>query len=136
MNRYLRPQEPPPDAILFDLHHIPTAVDGAMMQKPLDTAEKVARFVALIPFLADWETFVGDTDLWCTSQEFVDLGYGDWEEHAVLLANYFMWLSEDKWETALVLGEVRSYVATFCYGQSDVYVCVWFRVYRKVTPCM
>lgn len=28
-------------------------------------------------------------DLWCTSQEFLDLGAGDVEEHAILLCNYF-----------------------------------------------
>ena len=50
-------------------------------------------------------------DLWCTSQEFLDLGYGDWEEHAVLLANYFMWLANDRWETMLVLKYLRVQVA-------------------------
>lgn len=125
MNRYLRPQQPPPDEIVYDLHRSPTQQEQIMMQQPMETPEKVARFVSLIPFLPDWETFVGDTgtalycergcaamltcacrtDLWCTSQEFLDLGYGDWEEHAVLLANYFMYLSQDRWETMLLLGQ-------------------------------
>lgn len=105
MNRYLRPQQPPPNNVLFDLYAEPSQQQRAYLSEPMDTVEKVARFVSLIPFLADWETFVGDTDLWCTSQEFLDLGYGDWEEHAVLLANYFAWLSNDTWETMLLLGQ-------------------------------
>lgn len=28
-------------------------------------------------------------DVWCTDREFLTIGSGDWEEHAVLLANYF-----------------------------------------------
>lgn len=28
-------------------------------------------------------------DLYCDSQEFIDLGAGDYEEHAILLCNYF-----------------------------------------------
>ena len=62
MNRYLRPQAPPPDEIIYDAQgRAPTAADLAVMREPLETVEKVARFVSLIPFLADWETFVGDT---------------------------------------------------------------------------
>lgn len=28
-------------------------------------------------------------DLYCDSQEFIDLGAGDYEEHAILLCNFF-----------------------------------------------
>jgi coiled-coil and C2 domain-containing protein 2A len=31
-------------------------------------------------------------DIWCTSQEFLDLGGGDYEEHAILLCNYFNYI--------------------------------------------
>jgi coiled-coil and C2 domain-containing protein 2A len=33
-------------------------------------------------------------DLWCDSQEFLDLGAGDCEEHAILLCNYFNYIDE------------------------------------------
>jgi coiled-coil and C2 domain-containing protein 2A len=31
-------------------------------------------------------------DVWCTSAEFIDIGAGDWEEHATLLCNFFLHL--------------------------------------------
>jgi coiled-coil and C2 domain-containing protein 2A len=31
-------------------------------------------------------------DLFCNSQEFLDLGAGDFEEHAILLCNYFNYI--------------------------------------------
>jgi len=71
--RYLRPQNPPPG---------------------MDTVIKCAHFVSLVPFLEDWQAFVGDTDMWCTSQQFLDILAGDWEEHAILLMNYFQHLSD------------------------------------------
>jgi hypothetical protein len=51
----------------------------------------LVRYVSLLPFLNDWLAFDGDKDVWSTSQEFLNMGAGDHEEHAVLLANYFMW---------------------------------------------
>jgi coiled-coil and C2 domain-containing protein 2A len=47
-------------------------------------------------------------DLWCTSQEFLDLGAGDVEEHGVLLCNYFNFIDQhqgrDHIESYLMLG--------------------------------
>jgi coiled-coil and C2 domain-containing protein 2A len=53
--------------------------------------EKAAQFVAMLPFLRDSDMFdnVNASDLWLNSQEFLDVGASDWEEHAILLANYF-----------------------------------------------
>jgi coiled-coil and C2 domain-containing protein 2A len=51
--------------------------------------ERAARFVSLIPFVDDTQLFKDMPDLTCTSQEFLDLGAGDSEEHAMLLCNYF-----------------------------------------------
>lgn len=34
-------------------------------------------------------------DLYSTSQEFFDLGGGDYEEHAILLANYFSYIDQE-----------------------------------------
>lgn len=70
ITRYLRAQMPPNN---------------------LNSVAKLVRFVSLIPFLDDWQAFAGDTDLWSTTQQFLDIKAGDWEEHAVLLRNYFEW---------------------------------------------
>ena len=70
--RYLTPQQPPPG---------------------VDTSYRAARFVSLIPFLDDWQSFgCANLDVWCTSQEFLDIGAGDWEEHGILLHNFVWWL--------------------------------------------
>ena len=70
--RYLHPQRPPVG---------------------VDTYLKAARFVSLIPFLDDWQSFgCANLDVWCTSQEFLDIGAGDWEEHGILLHNLLWWL--------------------------------------------
>lgn len=70
--RYLHPQKPP---------------------LGVNTFTKVARFVSLIPFLDDWQSFgCSNLDVWCTSQEFLDIGAGDWEEHGILLHNFMWWL--------------------------------------------
>jgi coiled-coil and C2 domain-containing protein 2A len=57
--------------------------------------EKVARFVSLIPYLDDSTLFKDMPDLACTSQQFLDLGMGDSEEHAILLCNYFNYIDRD-----------------------------------------
>ena len=70
----------------------------------------------MIPFLEDWQAFVaGDGagglngDVWCTSSEFLDMRGGDWEEHAILLHNYLLWIDEhhnqaSRYRNYLVLG--------------------------------
>jgi len=71
--------------------------------------EKVARYVSLIPFMEDNRMFEDMPDMWCTSQEFLDLGAGDYEEHAVLLCNYFKYIDLKKnrtnIENCIVLGK-------------------------------
>lgn len=46
--------------------------------------------------------------MYATCQEFLDLGGGDYEEHAILLANYFMFIDKEqapgKFQTFLVYG--------------------------------
>ena len=53
--------------------------------------EKVARFVSMIPYLADVQMFKNMelSDMYTNCQEFLDIGGGDYEEHAILLANFF-----------------------------------------------
>jgi coiled-coil and C2 domain-containing protein 2A len=54
--------------------------------------EKAARFVSLIPFVEDTVLFKDMPNLCCNGQEFLDLGMGDDEEHAILLCNYFNYI--------------------------------------------
>jgi hypothetical protein len=50
------------------------------------------RFVSIIPFQEDAQASLGTVkDIWCTSKDFLALQGGDWEEHAILLNNYFTW---------------------------------------------
>ena len=75
----------------------------------MDTIRKIVRFVSLIPFLDDWMAFPGDNDIWCTSNEFLEISAGDWEEHAVLLCNLFRYHDERErkgtgYKSYLVLG--------------------------------
>lgn len=60
----------------------------------LTTVRQCVRYVSLIPYLEDWQAFVGEGDIWCTSQQLLDILAGDSEEHAVLLYNYLQYLSE------------------------------------------
>lgn len=55
---------------------------------------KAARYVSLIPFKNDSLHFKDIPDIWSTCQEFLDVKAGDYEEHAILLCNYFMYIDE------------------------------------------
>ena len=48
-------------------------------------------------------------DLFTTCQEFFDLGGGDYEEHAILLANYFNYVDSRRtpntYKSYIILGE-------------------------------
>lgn len=75
--RYLRPLKPPTDLLDLDRGPEPYAL------------EKCARFVSMIPFINDLKHFKDLPDMYTNCQEFLDLGGGDSEEHAILLANFF-----------------------------------------------
>ena len=69
------------------------------MKPPFDmidesSYQKAARYVSLIPFKNDSQQFKDLPDIWCTSQQFLDLRAGDYEEHALLLCNYFNYIDE------------------------------------------
>jgi len=89
-----------------------TSSSTCMSQQPPPQLEPqsvshIVRFVSLIPFLDDWHPFFGETDMWCSSQQFLDLGVGDWEEHAILLYNYFSYIdrNNEEIENYLVVGQ-------------------------------
>lgn len=81
--RYLTEQKPPEDVC-----------DLEMYKNDEFAIEKVARYVSLIPFIEDNKVYQDMPDLFCTSQEFLDLGAGDYEEHAILLCNYFNYIDK------------------------------------------
>eukprot|EP00501_MAST-03F_sp_TOSAG23-6_P000862 GSMAST32.ASY1.ANO1.898.1 assembled CDS len=79
ITRYIRPQEPPP------------ALAGNVT---MSRVAEIVRFVSVIPFLNDWHVDGDKNDIWCTSEQFLNLQAGDWEEHAILLCNYFLYLDK------------------------------------------
>ena len=84
MPRYLRPEGQKPHPQLFN-------------ENDENALEKATRYVALIPFLEENQTYdYGEEmpDCWTTDNEFLDLGFGDYEEHAVLLCNYFNYIDQ------------------------------------------
>nr|XP_011749884.1 coiled-coil and C2 domain-containing protein 2A isoform X3 [Macaca nemestrina] len=150
ITRYLKPLNPPQEL----LNVYPNNLQA--------TAELVARYVSLIPFLPDTVSFGGICDLWSTSDQFLDLLAGDEEEHAVLLCNYFLSLGKKAW---LLMGNAipegpTAYVLTWeqghyliwnpCsghfYGQFDTFCplknvgCligpdnIWFNIQRYDSP--
>ncbi|XP_066136174.1 coiled-coil and C2 domain-containing protein 2A isoform X3 [Saccopteryx bilineata] len=150
ITRYLKPLNPPQE--LLDVYP----------NNPQATAELVARYVSLIPFLPDTVSFAGLCDLWSTSDQFLDLLAGDEEEHAVLLCNYFLSLGRKAWlvmgtavpegPTAYVLTREQSHYLIWnpCsghfYGQFDTFCplksvgCligpdnIWFNIQRYDSP--
>ncbi|CAG9318052.1 unnamed protein product [Blepharisma stoltei] len=89
--RFITPLQPPP---------------GLLSPNDPDPIAKVVRFVSLIPHIEDNKAFKDLPDLWSTCQEFLDLGFGDYEEHAILLCNYFKWIDKDNpsIKTYIVIG--------------------------------
>jgi coiled-coil and C2 domain-containing protein 2A len=100
MPRFLKEDgQAPPDVIFND--------------KEPNPIEKAARFVALIPFIEDnqtWDFAEEMPDCWCTDNEFITLCFGDYEEHAVLLCNYFNYIDQklkNNCISYLVLGDAH-----------------------------
>lgn len=72
------------DPILCTRYVRPLAPPAALREPTAFT-----RFVASIPFFEDHWKVEEASDFWCTADEFLTLGWGDSEEHALLLCNYF-----------------------------------------------
>ncbi|KAL0238933.1 hypothetical protein PCE1_004624 [Barthelona sp. PCE] len=80
--RYLRPLKPPQN--FLSMH-------------------SAFRFVCMIPYIADSVSFVGHEEVWMNSQEFIDLGAADDEEHAILFCNFVRYL-QPSYSVFLLLG--------------------------------
>ena len=67
-------------------------------------------------------------DCWCTDNEFLNLGFGEYEEHAVLLCNYFNYIDRKKDKNCvsyLVIGDAQPegstiYIATMTSDFKEV----------------
>lgn len=94
--RFVRPQKPPA--------HIDPADPFAI--------EAAARYVCLIPFLRDNDMFPSVEDLWCSDQEFLNIRAGDWEEHCILLCNYFNYI--DRYRKETVPGYSDTNIQSYC----------------------
>lgn len=116
--RFLKPQKPP--EIVFD-----------QLNNPNDelAIEKAARYISLIPFVEDCQVFEEDiSDCWCTDEQFLSLGFGDYEEHAILLCNYFNYIDKAQNKNVcsyLCLGKAypegqTTYVIRLCQSSPDV----------------
>ncbi|GAX76484.1 hypothetical protein CEUSTIGMA_g3929.t1 [Chlamydomonas eustigma] len=81
-----------PDAIAADLPQI-SITELVML--------KISRFVSLIPYVEDSSLAKRRSDIWCTTSEFMYLTAGDSEEHAHLLAGYFLEIGQ---QALIVLG--------------------------------
>jgi coiled-coil and C2 domain-containing protein 2A len=84
--KYLKPGGQKPHSLIFDENVIDDSI----------AIEKVARYVSLIPFIGDAQAFGHDEipDCWCTDEQFLTLGFGDYSEHAILLCNYFNYIDK------------------------------------------
>nr|XP_032806201.1 coiled-coil and C2 domain-containing protein 2A isoform X2 [Petromyzon marinus] len=112
--RFIRPIQPPAELL--------QANPGNLQL----TAELLARYVSLIPFIPDSVSFSGVCDLWSTSDQFLELQCGDEEEHAVLLCNFFLAQGIKAW---LLLGTAvpegsTAYVLTQEEGSYNQFV-IW-----------
>eukprot|EP00931_Biecheleriopsis_adriatica_P026090 TRINITY_DN15896_c0_g1_i1.p1 TRINITY_DN15896_c0_g1~~TRINITY_DN15896_c0_g1_i1.p1 ORF type:complete len:1745 (+),score=308.47 TRINITY_DN15896_c0_g1_i1:250-5235(+) len=94
--RFIRPQRPP--------DHINPGDPFAI--------ERAARYVSLVPFLQDNQMFQDIEDLWCTDQEFLNIQCGDWEEHCILLCNYFNYI--DRYRRQAVSGYENADIQSYC----------------------
>uniref|UniRef100_A0A8C6YEB3 Coiled-coil and C2 domain containing 2B n=1 Tax=Naja naja TaxID=35670 RepID=A0A8C6YEB3_NAJNA len=150
VTKYISPLNPP--QLLLDMYP----------KDPNTTSDLISRFVSLIPCIADTVDENNDVDVWMTSENCIELGVGNKEEHAVLLCNYLLYIGKKAWVllgTSVLEGKV-AYVATqengeyflwnplsgHCYKQFDAFCplqsvdCliswenVWFNIQQNNSP--
>lgn len=101
ITRYIRPLNPPKMLLVGLSRNTQYAM--------------VARFVSLIPSLADRDLSSASCELWGSCDEFLTHLAGDKADHAVLLCNYFLFLNKKAW---LIIGSAipegpTTYVLTY-----------------------
>ena len=112
VTRFLRPIRPPDELI----------ENG---ETSLESTVNVAKFVQMIPFVADSLIFPGLCDIWSRCDQFLQILAGDEEEHSVLLVNFFLGLGKKAW---LLIGHSKL-TGTSCFPltrEGDAYM-IWFQ---------
>lgn len=104
--RYLTPMQPPEQIFVAG------RADAAK------APERAARYVSLIPWVGDSHLFKDMPDLTCLSQEFLDLGMGDSEEHAILLCNMFTYIDRQSGAQEVASEEEGGLHSYIVYGQA------------------
>ena len=112
--RYITPQEPPADFFTVDAFVDGNVIESKAPEGPgkiqidYELYQKCARYVALIPVKNESSFFRDMPDIFMSSQEFLDMRAGDYEEHAILLCNYFLFIDKkhnlDHVETMVIMG--------------------------------
>ena len=118
--RYLTPMKPPVQ--IFE----PGRADAAK------ALERAARYVSLIPWIDDSQLFKDMPDLTCLSQEFLDLGMGDSEEHAILLCNMFAYIDRQSGAQEVGASEESGIHSYIVYGQAVPDGNCWYVARRDV----
>ena len=92
------------DMLLITKFLCPQAPPIGLTGQRMNTVSQVVRFVSLIPFLEDFQINQGQAEAWNYSHDFLQICAGDWEEHAVLLCNYFNYIDGNDYKSYLVIG--------------------------------
>jgi hypothetical protein len=67
-------------------------------------------------YVSDAQSFIGEVDLWCTNQQFWEIGAGDEEEHATMLYNYLYYImSKKKTSTNATVAKHGEHLFLFCF---------------------
>jgi coiled-coil and C2 domain-containing protein 2A len=69
---------------------------GQTLPPTCENEQQALRYVSLVPFVEDADDEGDQVEMWQTSQEFLETQAGDWEEHAILLCNYFLKLKPER----------------------------------------
>lgn len=109
VTRYIRPLNPPKTLLVG----LSSNSQHAM----------VARYVSLIPSLADRDLFSASCELWSTCDQFLTHLAGDRADHAVLLCNYFLFLNMKAW---LIIGSaIPEGPTTYVLTHEDSRYVMW-----------
>ncbi|XP_065917029.1 coiled-coil and C2 domain-containing protein 2A-like isoform X2 [Dysidea avara] len=81
VTRTIHPQNPP-DQLWNDQTNV------------IDNMKRLSRFVSLIPSLPNGSYF---SDVWISSDQFLEILGGNQKEHAALLCNYFLFHQQEAW---------------------------------------
>ncbi|VDP19706.1 unnamed protein product [Schistosoma margrebowiei] len=119
MTRFLTPLNPPEE-------FLPGTKTGFNISESM---LRLARYVSLIPYESDIASFPGLVQVWCTCDQFLSMLCGDEEEHAVLLACYFMYIfkystmDNSDGETTTIIND-KSFNQSVNKSMNSIYLCI------------